>query len=120
MNYERQDASLRVVGIATALLTLSLAVSLAMTAWWYFAQAGGADAHPSVSRQSSFTVGPTAEPDILRDRRAVDAVARARLQGYGWVDGEHGVAHIPIERAMELIVTGRKPAPAPNEVGQAP
>jgi len=36
------------------------------------------------------------------DRQAVEAAARARLEGYGWTDEPHGRARIPIERAMQL------------------
>ncbi|MBZ5663469.1 MAG: hypothetical protein LAO30_02595 [Acidobacteriia bacterium] len=32
-----------------------------------------------------------------------------RLNSYGWVDENAGVAHIPIERAMELIVERKLP-----------
>jgi hypothetical protein len=31
-----------------------------------------------------------------------------RLEGYDWVDREHGLIRIPIERAMELVVDGRR------------
>ena len=33
----------------------------------------------------------------------------ARLNGYGWVDKSKGIAHIPIERAMEAIASGALP-----------
>ena len=39
----------------------------------------------------------------------------AKLNQYGWVDKEKGVAHIPIHRAMELAMVdlqAKKPAPA--------
>jgi hypothetical protein len=36
---------------------------------------------------------------------------RAKLGSYGWVDREKGVVHLPIERAMELVVQGVRPAP---------
>jgi hypothetical protein len=37
------------------------------------------------------------------------------LNGYGWVDRARGVAHIPIDRAMDEIVAGAvPPAPAPE------
>lgn len=29
---------------------------------------------------------------------------QARLKGYGWVDQKAGTIHVPIERAMELVV----------------
>jgi hypothetical protein len=31
-------------------------------------------------------------------------VARARLHGYGWVDRRRRIVHIPIERAIELVL----------------
>ncbi|MDQ3198899.1 MAG: hypothetical protein M3Q46_06880 [Verrucomicrobiota bacterium] len=39
----------------------------------------------------------------------------SKANGYGWVNKEKGVAHIPIQRAMQLELSalqGRKPAPA--------
>ena len=44
-----------------------------------------------------------------RDR----AVRVERLRSYGWVDRAAGVAHIPIDRAMDLVARGVRPAPGP-------
>jgi hypothetical protein len=64
----------------------------------------------------------------LQDLRKQDAAA---LTSYGWVDKQKGVARIPIERAMEIMVTelaGKKPtvagpiatpAPAPPSTAAA-
>ena len=57
-------------------------------------------------------------------RGARDRAARqAHLDGYGWVDRQAGVLHIPIARAMELVVQGvRVPvgeAPRPPPIGAA-
>lgn len=40
------------------------------------------------------------------DTRAEDETSeqRRRLHGYGWVDRDAGVVHIPIERAIERVV----------------
>jgi hypothetical protein len=35
--------------------------------------------------------------------------ARRRLSSYGWVDRRAGIAHIPIDRAMELVEKGARP-----------
>ena len=43
-----------------------------------------------------------------------------RLEGYGWVDPKQGTVHIPIERAMELVLQGVRPAAAPPAPGSAP
>jgi hypothetical protein len=56
----------------------------------------------------------------VRAARDVQAAAREHLETYGWVDREHEVARIPIKRAMELLVHGAKPTPAPQEPGQVP
>src|SRR5947209_1640617 len=53
---------------------------------------------------------PRARPPVLEvhPRATLDGLhARedALLGGYGWADQEHGVARIPIERAMELVAT---------------
>jgi hypothetical protein len=37
------------------------------------------------------------------------AAARRRLESAGWVDRERGIVHIPIERAMELVLDGARP-----------
>ncbi|HVU12340.1 MAG TPA: hypothetical protein VHD90_13740 [Phototrophicaceae bacterium] len=39
------------------------------------------------------------------DAQALAATQAALLQGYGWVDQGAGIARIPIDRAMQLIVT---------------
>lgn len=36
------------------------------------------------------------------------------LNGYGWVDRAKGVAHMPIEKAMDAVATGALPAGAPR------
>jgi len=38
----------------------------------------------------------------------------ARLNGYGWVDRSKGIAHIPIERAIEQVLNGTLPDGAPK------
>jgi hypothetical protein len=37
-----------------------------------------------------------------------------RLNSYGWVDRAKGIAHIPIESAMDAVVGGAMPAGAPK------
>jgi hypothetical protein len=40
---------------------------------------------------------------------SLDALKRSELASYGWVDRDRGVARIPIDRAMDLVVEGRLP-----------
>ena len=41
-----------------------------------------------------------------QDLAAYRAEKEARLHGFGWVDAQRGIAHIPIESAMDLLVAG--------------
>jgi hypothetical protein len=52
------------------------------------------------------------QPYGLAERGLRDREARLeRLGSYGWVDRGSGVAHIPIDRAMELVVKGVRARP---------
>jgi hypothetical protein len=46
-----------------------------------------------------------------------------RLSSYGWVDRQHGIAHIPIERAIEVVANEGLPeweGAAANNVSDSP
>jgi hypothetical protein len=55
--------------------------------------------------------GPRLEPDPLAPRRRLRAQESAVLTTAGWVDRDHGVVRIPIDRAMELLVEKGLPVP---------
>ena len=59
---------------------------------------------------------PRLEPDPLALRRELRAQEDALLNSYGWVDRTAGSVHIPIDRAMEIVlergVSGGKPMAA--------
>jgi hypothetical protein len=57
--------------------------------------------------------------DLKRFRAEEDA----RLHSYGWIDRPHGIMHIPIERAMDLIMQRGLPTRGPgtqNSSGKNP
>lgn len=60
---------------------------------------------------------PRLQPDPARDLAALRRREQERLAGYGWVDRERGVAHIPIERAMQLLAQS---PPAANSGSKEP
>jgi hypothetical protein len=47
---------------------------------------------------------PRLEQNPLVDGTRIEAEARAQLDAWGWVNQRAGTAHIPIDRAMDLIV----------------
>jgi hypothetical protein len=56
---------------------------------------------------------PRLERDPLAPRIAAQSREDATLTSYGWVDRNAGIARIPIDRAMELLVERGLPAPKP-------
>lgn len=55
--------------------------------------------------------------DDHAERVALYEAQNAKLNGYGWVDRSSGIVHIPIDRAMDLIVQRGLPART-NRVSQ--
>lgn len=99
------------VGIFASVIVSILAM------WWTFnyftaREERAQTAPPSLVRgegallppEPRLQMNPTVE---LREMRKEDA---RRLASYGWVDREEGIAHLPIERAMDLILEEGLPA----------
>ena len=129
--YERRDIRLSYpVGFAAGLVVLSLVILLAMWGLFRFfaAQSRGEQValDPGVAASLRRTPPePRLEPLPLAPRQALRAAEDARLTTYGWVDRSGGIARIPIDRAMQMIVQkgvpGGKPfPPAPTELPGAP
>jgi len=58
-----------------------------------------------VPLQASEQIGIVEQTPILDARRGLDerAPQKESLRHFGWIDRAHGVARIPIERAMDLV-----------------
>ena len=53
---------------------------------------------PAVLTGPGLLVNQSADMDKLR------AAEEATLKSYGWVDRDHGIVRIPIDRAIDLLV----------------
>lgn len=110
-DYERTDASVRLpVWTAVALLIL---LPLAMGGVWAFmVTVWGAPEEPApmfAEGRPRPAAGPPLQADPRADLDALRARWDRRLKGYGWVDREAGIVHIPIERAMARVAEGKNP-----------
>jgi hypothetical protein len=49
--------------------------------------------------------------DVFGEQRGAgfNAKQRAELAGWGWVDRERGLVHVPIDRAIDLVLSGKRP-----------
>ena len=60
---------------------------------------------------------PNLQKQPFKDVFSLREVENKKLTGYGWVDKEGGVTHIPIDRAMEVML--QKGFPARTDGGNA-
>jgi hypothetical protein len=84
--------------IALAILACVGAVFALLHLWGV---PGGADrsrgAHTAQAEGPGLQAAP--QPDLAHYR----AEKQRQLESSGWVDREHGIAHIPVEAAMDLL-----------------
>ncbi len=103
---------------------LGLSIAVILVAVWGFLRVlerGGDRAQKPIEPQVAASLrrtppDPRLETDPLALRRGLRAREDAQLSTYGWVDRAGGVVHIPIDKAMAMIVQsgvpGGKPIPA--------
>lgn len=117
--HETQDVSIpAIVKFGIGLATVTALASVAM--WGLFRVfAAREDKHdqpvpPMVAASLQRTPRePRLEPNPLAPRLAARARENAVLSSYGWVDRGAGIARIPIDRAMELLVARGLPPAKP-------
>lgn len=105
MSYERRDLPARGVMIFSAALAAAVALVLVASGALFDVLAArrrepspGPLAPPARVDAPRLEVVPGAELEALRREEA------ERLGSYGWVDRARGVARIPIDRAMDLLL----------------
>jgi hypothetical protein len=116
--YEKGDADPgSIVRVATALIVIS--VLAAVGAFGLFRALGSREARmdpppPPLGRSDEGRLPP--EPRLQTapagELAALVEDEQRALTGYGWVDEKAGVARIPIEEAMALLVGGMRPPAA--------
>ncbi len=112
--YERHtggNAASRTFGLRLTLFLLVVGLVLI----GLYISSGSAEAKPGTLAQTATAqVNP---PEALQELRATE---EAVLTTYGWVDRKNGVVHIPIDRAMDLLLQRglptRPPDQAPSQV----
>jgi hypothetical protein len=95
-------------GIGTGALMILGAIVFAIVAAFATTHVGNADRASTRVAASPGKPPPiagpvTLQPDPEQDIRQFRTEKQRLLEAYGWVDREHGIARIPIERAMQLL-----------------
>ena len=109
---ERFDDEVSVPGILWITFALALVCALGMLITWgmrgfYAARAEATAPPPSPvveANERRLPPGPLLQRDPEGELRALRREMSERLSGYGWVDEGAGVAYIPIDEAMDLLL----------------
>lgn len=99
VDYERTDLSLSVIAIIALGIVLLLGVTPLIMIGAFPLARGDVDRHLSITPPQ-----PRLQTDPEADLAAYVGKERHLLGSYGWLDREHGIAHIPIEVAMARLV----------------
>ncbi len=111
------------IGLA-ALVIIALLLCYGLLAWMIKSEARRAEP----PNQFAVLLEPMVQPRLAvepgRALKALRQQEQTRLNSYGWVDQERGIVHIPIERAMDMLVQKglpsrqRKPQAAEKSDGE--
>lgn len=107
--YEQADIRPRPILAAVLVMLLVLAAVLALLSPW---RHGRPVSPPPAQTGAALLPDPVATLARFRARKA------ARLGGYGWVDEPAGIAHIPVERAIDLLLEPDAAPAGSQESGQ--
>lgn len=115
VDYERTDLSLSVIArVAIGILLLLGAAPLVMIGVFPGAR-GDVDRHLSITPPE-----PRLQTDPATDLGAYVRKEQHLLDSYGWVDRKRGIAHIPVEVAMERLARTGIPGFAQASAPQRP
>ncbi len=106
----------KVIGVGVGSLVL-FALSIAVAGWIMHGAEAEAVARAGHAREvdtKRAEIGIVDQVPFTADKRlpAWRAERSAYINGYGWVDRAKGVVHIPIDKAVGMIVAGASPAGA--------
>src|SRR5437870_3537253 len=107
-DHDRTDWNLRYVVWGAVVLVVSVGIGL-VALWWMFKEFNGWAANQQMGTARA-TVQENRPPEPMLQVSPTDdwteMLKREQeiLNSYRWVDRSKGIVHIPIERAMELMV----------------
>lgn len=122
--YEKRDVTFRPIVVASVVLVAVLVftfvlVRATLTAFSTQIAETGPRANPLASAFGrQVPPEPRLQTHPVQDLAVMRADEEAFLNRYGWIDQAQGVVHLPIERAMDLVVQRGLPARATAEAGR--
>ena len=104
-DYHDKDIRMRPIVVFVVVTSLFIGISfLGVTLFHRMLGRDAAGPAPDNRFTQSGVLPPEPRLQVVEKRTLQEqqAIERERLHGYGWVDRQAGVVHIPIEKAIEL------------------
>ena len=125
VTYEKRDVNTRTILIFVAVLFAVLVVTFVSMRglFGYFSatQNLGPGASP-FDNSRALPPTPRLQVDPAVDLEQVRGAQEESLNSYGWVDKASGTVHVPIDRAMDMLMERKLPvrqnAPAPTQTAE--
>ena len=110
---EERDVNIRLITLSGFGLLVLLAGSLVIAGWLFRAFESESPTVPGRPSLDTEALPPPPRPRLqaspAQDWHTMLSDEDGRLHAYGWVDQEAGIAHIPIDHAIELMTTTGMP-----------
>lgn len=123
LGHETRDANARKValfGLAVAVVTvLVLVVMWGLFGFFIRLEASRDRPAPPLAAEREPPMGPRLQVAPARDLEEMHASEDEYLNSYGWINTERGIVHVPIERAMDLLLEQGLPVRESGESGAA-
>lgn len=100
VDYERSDASSKLIAALAAAVVLFLVLSPLVLRLVY----PGALQRSVIVAPIAEIPAPRLQPDPAQDLAALRRAEDERLSGYGWIDREQKTVHIPLLRAIDATL----------------
>jgi len=106
--HETRDVNIRVIALFALSLAVLLLGSLALMAWLFDIFDVTPEGHglrgAPLAALPPHRPGPHLQTSPTQEMQEMLRAENTRLQSYAWVDRSAGIARIPIDRALELVV----------------
>lgn len=117
--YERRDASVRgllLFGLFLAVMLAFVGFSMKWTFDWLASESPRGRAAAPFVQQRMLPPTPRLQATPHEDLNSYCAGQVQALNSYGWIDKQNGVVHIPIARAMDILMQQGFPARPESEI----
>ncbi|MGH9736697.1 MAG: hypothetical protein ACRD8A_19170 [Candidatus Acidiferrales bacterium] len=117
--YERRDASVRgllLLGLGLAIALAFIGFAMKWTFDWLSAESPRGNPAASFVQGRPLPPGPRLQAMPHEDLGSYCSGQVQELNTYGWIDKQNGIVHIPIDRAMDIVMQQGFPARAEGEI----